>query len=315
MSGNANHLYHAVFVFLVLTAAVRADSNRHIRFPLSARFSETMITLKWDEQPEAKAYNVYAGYDTIGFTKVNPVPIATRPQYSFLWITENGEKQKVVKGNSVRLFATALVGDSCIYRGGRCIESDTSVVVTTEYLRGFSGVRTAGQCGAILRPVQKTEHLNTVTESCAKSHFVKLYPRLARRIDSLYRRTVNPRDEGACVPMSTLAAKYFTAQGIPCYRGQGTFITQFHSFNVVVVDSVEYILDFTADQFLPASSPVFMPRDFCSIDSTGRPTDTPQGTFTPMYRIEKLFHPDNVAFSETDEAAEYRNMLDALLQK
>jgi hypothetical protein len=311
MSGNIR----CAALLLLLWVSAWPDSRAIRRFPLSAVFTETMITLKWDEQSDVKAYNVYARYDAAGFKKVNPVPIATRPQYSFFWVAENGEKKKVVKGNIITLFVTGLTGDSCIFRKGPCIESDTSVRLSTDYFRGFSKVLTAARCRAIFRAAQSSAKLFATAENISAANFTKLYPRLGRRIDSLYRRHVNPLDEGACVPMSTLASKYLTAKGIPCYRCQGTFITQFHSFNLVVIDSVEYLLDFTADQFLPASAPVFMPRDFCSIDSLGRPTDSPQGTVTGMYAVEKVFQAENISFTQTDQANEYRQMLEDLLRE
>jgi hypothetical protein len=57
-----------------------------------------------------------------------------------------------------------------------------------------------------------------------------------------------------------------------------------------------------------------MPRDWCFIDSCGSPTGASRGTFTKMYRIETVFESDQITFTDTPKAKEYRRVLDSLLR-
>ncbi len=273
-----------------------------------------MITLRWAPQDRAKAYNVYADHGS-GLTVANPIPVSSRTQYSFLWAHEAGEKRRVVLGNRVRLHVVALDGEGCPEDPKRCVEGAQSATVITRYFEGFSSIVSEKQVKSVLQSAQSSPRILDLGERNTRREFIARYPGCAARVLAAYRTRIDPRDEGACVPFSTIVAKYLTEKGITCYRAQGRFISRFHSYNIVVVDTVEYILDFTADQFLPSSSPVLIPRDFCFIDSTGAPTRTPHGTVTPMYLAEKVFRPDQIRFTDTDEAGEYRAVLDSLLME
>jgi hypothetical protein len=280
-------------------------------FPLAAVFSEDMITLSWADVPGAAAYNVYADLGR-GPVKANFSEIRTRNRFGFLWIESDGKKERVVKGNRVRLYVVPLfvkerIPDTILAEGG------PSRGVVNSYFAGFSQVLDAGGCNRILRLRQATERILPRAAQTTHKTFCGCYGRLAPDIDALYKSKIDPKDEGACVPFSTMVAKYFSAKGVPCYRAQGMFIGAFHSFNIVVVDSVEYVLDFTANQFVPESAPVFMPRDWCFIDSCGSPTGVPRGTFTKMYCVETVYASDQIAFTDTPKARQYQRLLDSLL--
>ena len=270
-----------------------------------------MITLSWPDAPGAAAYNVYADVGS-GPVKANFTTVRTRNRFGFLWIESDGKKERVVKGNRVRLYVVPLFvkenTPDTVFAEGR-----PSCSVTNSYFAGFSQVLDSGGCNRILRPHQATEKILPRAEQTTHTTFCGAFGRLAPDIDALYRSKIDPKDEGACVPFSTMVAKYFSAKGIPCYRAQGMFIGAFHSFNIVVIDSVEYILDFTANQFVPGSAPVFMPRDWCFIDSCGGPTCDPRGTFTKMYRIETVYASGQISFTETPKARQYQRVLDSLL--
>jgi hypothetical protein len=282
-------------------------------FPVAATFSEDIITLSWPDVPDAAAYNVYVDFGNgHGRIRANFSPVRSRTRFGFIWIESNGKKERVVKGNKLRLYVVPLFSKgkktNTVYTVGR-----QSCSVANSYYTGFSNVLDSGDCHRILQPHQATQKVLARAEQSTQKAFCDRYGQLAHDIDALYRSKINPRDEGACVPFSTMVAKYFTARGIPCYRAQGMFIGAFHSFNIVVVDGVEYVLDFTADQFVPGSAPVFMPRDFCCIDSCGSPTGSPHGTWTKIYRIEKVFASDKITFTDTPKAREYQHVLDSLL--
>jgi hypothetical protein len=244
--------------------------------------------------------------------RANFTAVRSRDRFSFLWIESDGKKERVVKGNRLVLYVIPLFAKGkktdTVYVEGR-----PSCSVSNSYFAGFSNVLDSGGSDRLLRPRQTTQKILARAAQTARKAFCGRYGRLAPDIDALYRSKIDPKDEGACVPFSTMVAKYFTANGVPCYRAQGLFIGAFHSFNIVVVDSVEYVLDFTANQFVPGSAPVFMPRDWCFVDSCGSPTGTPHGTFTKMYRIETVFASDQITFTDTPKAKEYQRVLDSLL--
>jgi hypothetical protein len=304
----------ATFALLVMalygyTASV--DSTQ-CPFHLAATFSEDMITLSWPDVRDAAAFNVYADLGD-GPVKANFSPVRSRNRFSFMWIETDGKKERVVKGKQLSLFVVPLFSNAkdndTAYAEGR-----RSCTVMNSYFAGFSNVLDSGACRRILRP--HTAAQTILTPSAARvtpGALCGRYGPLAHAIDAIYKSRIDPHDEGACVPFSTMVAKYFTANGIPCYRAQGMFINSFHSFNIIAVDSVEYVLDFTADQFVPKSAPVFIPVAWCFADSCGAPTGRPRGTFTKMYRVETVYASGQIAFTDTPKAREYQRLLDSLV--
>jgi hypothetical protein len=307
-------MFKAASLFLFVSACAgfaSPNDTSKCNFPVAAEFSEDMITLSWQDVPDAVAFNVYADLGN-GPVMANFSVVRKRNRFSFLWIESGGKKERVVKGNRVQLyvvplFARGKITDS-VFTEGR-----PSCGVANSYFAGFSNVLDSGGCDRILRPRQTTPKVLVRAEQTSRKEFCSRYGLLAPDVDALYRSKIDPKDEGACVPFSTMVAKYFTSKGVPCYRVQGMFMDAFHSFNIVVVDKVEYILDFTADQFVPGSAPVLMPRDICFVDSIGHPTGAPRGTFTKMYRIEMVFASGQIAFTDTPKAREYKRALDSLL--
>jgi hypothetical protein len=282
-------------------------------FPVAAVFSEDMVTLTWSAFAGAAAYNVYADLGNgRGRVRANFSPVQSRNRFSFLWIESDGRKERVVKGSRLSLYVVPLLA-KVLKNDTTYSEGPKSCGVSNSYFAGFSNVLDSAACRRVLQPRQATKKILTKATQSARDAFCGRFGPLAGDIDAIYKSKIDPRDEGACVPFSTMVAKYFTARGIPCYRVQGMFIAAFHSFNMVVVDSVEYVLDFTADQFVPRCAPVFVPRDWCSVDSCGRPTCTPGGTFTKTYHIETVFASDQITFTDTPQAREYQRLLDSLL--
>ncbi|MBD3391156.1 MAG: hypothetical protein GF418_03780 [Chitinivibrionales bacterium] len=292
----------------------RAQDSSAVAFTLSASFSETMVMLHWEPLDSVHSYNVYADYGK-GFVRANPIPVSSRTQFAFAWIEEEGRRRRVVKGNSVSLYVAALAGVRCAEDASRCSEVARSTGVATRYFEGFAEVESRRKLRKVLVKRQSVSRILASGRAVPRDVFLREYPRLTASVVKHYRERIDPQDKGACVPFSTIVSKYFSSRGVECYRAQGRFITQFHSFNIILVDSSEYVLDFTADQFLPGSSPVFIPRNNCFIDSTGAPTDSPQGRCTKMYRAEQVFAPRDLRFTDTEEAALYRAILDSLLRE
>jgi hypothetical protein len=305
----------ARFLLIVFSACFSCLAGDTIScgFPVAAAFTEDAITLSWPEYPGATSFNVYADYGS-GFKKANFSRVATRNRFTLLWVEDNGEKKRIVKGNRVEcrvvpLFPQVKMKDTAY------VEGPQSCPVRNDYFTGFSKVLSDTACARILKSRQQAAKIFPTAVVVRRAAFCSNYAGLARDIYAAYAAKIDPHDDGACVPFSSLVAKYFTQKGIACYRAQGVFVGAFHSFNIIVIDSVEYVLDFTADQFVPGSSPVFMPRDCCFADSTGRPTAHPAGIFTRFYQIEKVFSADQIAFTETPKAKEYQQLLDSLQKK
>jgi hypothetical protein len=306
---------HVRFLLFIVCACLSSPARDTLscNFPVAAEFTEDAITLSWGEYPGASSYNIYADYGT-GFKKANFTRVASRNRFTLLWMEENGTKARIVKGNRIvcrvaPLFPIVKKGDTTYTEG------PPGCPVGNDFFRGFSNVLSDTACARILKNRQQTKKIFPSAVSVPRAAFCSQYARLARDIYAAYSAKIDPKDEGACVPFSTLVAKYFTHKGIACYRAQGAFISAFHSYNIIVIDSVEYILDFTADQYVPRSSPVFMPRDYCFADSAGAPTPRPAGTYTRLYQIEKVFSADQIAFTETPKAREYQQFLDSLEKK
>jgi len=279
-------------------------------FPIAATFSEDMITVIWPNVKNAVFYNVYANWGK-GFEKVNFSPVRTRNRYTLIWAENEGKKERIVKGNSVSMVVAPVFANSK-RRDTTFVVGAQSCPISNAYFTGFSQVLDSFACSKIIIARQTFPLILPHGVQTTRNSFVAHYGDCAKAIYTLYKATIDPHDEGACVPFSTLVSKYFSSKGIPCYRAQGTFMGMFHSFNIVVVDSVEYILDFTANQFVPESAPVFMPRDMCFADSCGMPTNRPHGNFTGMYHIETVFSSDQITFTDTPKARQYQEILDSL---
>jgi hypothetical protein len=302
-------LFAVIFTCFMGFGAIEAPC----RFSVAAEFTEETIALSWSNCPGAAGYNVYADYGH-GFSKANFSPVTSRNRFTLLWLEVNGVKERVVKGNSVECRIVPLVL-RITKKDTTYVEGPTGCNVKNDFFRGFSNILSDSGCVGIIEDRQITPKIFPAAVSVSRAVFCSLYTRMASNIHTVYKTKIDPKDQGACVPFSTMVSHYFTYKGIRCYRAQGTFIGRFHSFNLVVIDSTEYILDFTADQFLPNSSPVFIPRDYCFVDSSGSPTRRPGGIFTRIYNIDKVFSADQIAFTGTSMAKEYQRILDALKEQ
>jgi hypothetical protein len=306
-------------LILISVVSSRSDSfdlpegSGNPAFHLTASFSETMITVDWSAIDSASAYNVYADYGE-GYVKANSIPVASRQRFSLVWAGTDGIKKRVVKGHEISLYVSALIGKNCADSSASCIEMFSSDTLHTRYFQGFSGIEDDAKCRLVLQQHQTATQILPKGVNNRSRTFIKKFPCLAGRISEIYGKAINPLEEGACVPFSTIAAIYLSGSGLTCYRAQGLFINKFHSFNLIIIDNVEYILDFTADQFLPGSSPVLIPRDCCFIDSAGGPVCRNHGKVTPMYLIDRVYSADQISFSDSPDALQYSRILDSLMQ-
>jgi hypothetical protein len=306
-------LEKALFMTVVALFSCYGLDTASCRFPVKAQFAEESITLEWDDVPGASGYNIYADYGN-GPERVNFSRIVSRNRFVLMRAGSNGKKERIVKGNRVECRVVPL--KARIRKGDTTYtEGPALCPVRNDFFRGFSAVLSDSSCARVLEKKQFVRRTLPASASVPAAAFCSTYARLARGIHEVYTSLIDPKDEGACVPFSTMVAKYFTAKGVPCFRAQGVFIGSFHSFNLVVVDSVEYVLDFTANQYVPGSAPVFMPRDFCFVDSCGTPTSHPAGMFTRLYGIEKVYAADQITFTETPKAKGYQQTLDSLMGK
>jgi hypothetical protein len=299
-------------ILLLASLSHGGSAGKKAAFKLSASFSETMITVDWPEIDNVSAFDAWVDFGD-GYARANPVPVTSRHRFVFVRTDSNGKLSRISMGNGISVFITALEGENCTDTGAVCRQLFSSDTIHAMYFEGYTGILGEEQCRAVLKPEQTVDPVFSDGVSNRRNSFLKKYPCPAKIIADIYKSRIDPAEEGACVPFSTIVAKYLSGKGIECYRAQGQFIGRFHSFNLVIIDGVEYILDFTADQFLPASSPVLIPRKCCFIDSTGSPVCENHNKVTPMYIIDKIYSKDQVWFNDSPQAVKYQILLDSLL--
>ena len=74
---------------------------------------------------------------------------------------------------------------------------------------------------------------------------------------------------------------------------------------------MEYVVDVTADQFVPDVSPVVLPRDLCHLNDKGR--FAPEGV--PVYQIGKVYAPERSELVDSEVSDLYRHLLNQVLKK
>lgn len=132
-----------------------------------------------------------------------------------------------------------------------------------------------------------------------------------RRLFDTMQVLIDPREVGGCTPVSTVLVKLLKKYGIQACRADGTFIEEFHSFVIINIEGVEYVLDFTADQFVPGVAPVLVPRNHCFINPLN-------GRFgaegRAVYTVARLFLADNIRIADSEDAAVYRRLLNSVMR-
>jgi len=208
-------------------------------------------------------------------TKVNKNLITSGTHFAYMWNTEKGERIRKIKGYRHYLSVTAV----CSSGSGR-VPSAFSEEKDNFYFKGFHKIEHRDALLRILRHSQTTPYLPvgaTINNASKFSQFME-GPRVRFNV-KFVNGSIRSR-KGAAHPIATVVVQLMLEWGLQAFRVEGTFIKEFHAFVVLNVDSVEYIVDFAADQFIPDVSPVVLPRDMAYLDENGKFS----ANGTPVYR-------------------------------
>jgi hypothetical protein len=266
-------------------------------------YAEKSLDLTWDSVPDAIGYNIYTS-DKPGLPrqkklKVNSVLISSGPHFTYLWHFENKEKVRKIKGYRHFISVTAVFEKNGIRQ-----ESGQSEERDNRYFEGYTQAYTREAIEKILQPSQLAPLLPVPLDSQRVEDFIAFMTGPGKEFSAAIGKSIDFREVGACAPVSTALVDLMKNFGLPAVRIDGTFIREFHTFAIVKLGSVEYVLDFTADQFVPGVSPVFVPRDRCRLDSDGRLAS--EGT--PVYEVSKIYSADQVGLADNNEAEIYKKI-------
>jgi len=285
------------------------DAYCQIRPPsgVTVSFSESSIDITWDSVPGAAGYNIYtggaAGMPKAKKTRVNSRTITSGTHFTFLWHFEKGVKVRKVKGYKHFISIAAVFSIN-----GRMQESGLSEEFDNCYFDGFAKVASAAAIKSILEASQATPFLPVKHYDNSREKFVAFMTGPGAKLLALIKKHIDPQEVGGCTPISTILVKILKECGLEAYRIDGAFIKEFHSFVLIPVGDVEYVLDFAADQFIPDVSPVMVPRDLCHLSDRGKLSR--KGT--PVYTAAKIFGPESVFLSDDASASVYRQIYDEL---
>ncbi len=300
--------------FMVLTALAAASlcPAQTPRPPSNLRVTctEKILEIAWDSVPGVEGYNVYTsptpGVPLSRRRRVNQALIRSGTRFSYIWDVENGERVRGIKGRLHYLSVTSVAK-----AGKRTLESKPSPEVDNNYFEGFGHASSADTLRRIFREHQTTEKLPVAEHRAGRDSFVAFMEGPGALLQQLIRDTIDARAVGACAPLSTVAVRLMLAWGVPAWKAEGTFIKEYHSFVIVNIDGVEYVVDFAADQFIPGVSPVVVPRDYRHLNDRARLTTEGQ----PVYEVAKLYAADKSDLAPIEAADVYRHLMAEVLAR
>lgn len=266
-------------------------------------YTETTLDITWDTVPGATGYNIYTGRlahipkkDKI---KVNQKLITSGSHFAYIWHFENGEKVRKIKGHKHYISVTSVFSIK-----GKNHESALSEEINNCYFDGFKRIDSRKAILNILQKSQRTSFLPVKKIKNRKEDFIKFMEGPGKKLNGLIEKHIDPKETGGCEPVSTILVKILKNSGLHAYRIEGNFIKEFHTFVIININNVEYILDFTANQFIPDVTPVMIPRDFCHLNENGKLSETGN----PVYSIAKIYNADQTELTKDKSADIYRKI-------
>ncbi len=288
------------------SAALLAAEEPSLAAPQNVRavFTEKSIDLTWDSVPGATGYHVYTsaepGVPLTERRRVNQLLVTSGTHFTYIWDISNGQRVRGVKG-----YRHCIVLTSVARQGSAETQSAPSQEISNCYFEGFSRIETRAAVEKVLRDRQQTARLPVKEDDVERESFVACMTGPVAELQRLVRDTIDPLETGACAPLSTVLVQLLLDCGINAWKVEGTFIKEYHSFVIVAVDGVEYVLDVAADQFVPDVAPVVVPRDLCFLDEDGRLAE--RGT--PVYTVGKVYSAGNSQIVEGEQGDLYRWLL------
>ncbi len=271
-------------------------------------YAEKSLGISWDTTPGAIGYNIYTSSTPQTLKKkkrkVNTKLITSGTHFTYLWHFENKKKVRKIKGYKHFITVTSVFKNN-----GKERESGFSPLKDNCYFTGYGPVLTKKAVQSIIQEKQKTPVLPVIKYSNGKDAFLKFMAGPGKKLYTIIKEKIDFREKGGCAPVSTVLVKLLQHYGLHAFRIDGNFIREFHTFVLINIDKVEYVLDFTADQFVPGAISVMLPRDFCFLDENGRLSESG----TPVYNIAKVYAADQVELSDDTSAVLYREMYNDII--
>jgi hypothetical protein len=273
-------------------------------------YSEKSLDLTWNEVPGVSGYNVYTApapdLPLDQRRRINPSLITSGTHYTYIWDIAGDERSRAIKGHRhyLSIVSVALL-DSAEECGPPSVEIDNC------YFTGYERMTSRAALDSVLQRRQHGPRLPVQKQRNTRDLFVRFMTGPCATLQQLIRDTIDFREVGACAPLSTVLVKLMLEWGLLAWKIEGSFIKEYHSFVVVAVDNVEYVVDVTADQFIPDVGPVVLPRDRCYIDDRGRFATSG----TRVYQVGKIYAPEKSELVEGDAGGLYRYLLAAALRK
>jgi hypothetical protein len=293
-------------IVCALAALAFAASRPLAPVNIKIDFGEKSMDINWDSVPGAAGYNVYTRPDKKATTRtrINPILITSGPHFTYIWNMENGKRVRKVKGYSHLLSVTAVCSSgTSVIEGGFSQEKDNA------YFEGFRNVTSWDKMARIVAKHQSIDTIPVPRHVNDEERFMAFIEGPGKMASTLIKKSIDPLQEGGCEPIATLLVTLLNEWGLYAYKVEGVFIREFHSFVVINVNGVEYVMDYAADQFLPDVSPVIFPRDYSFLDDKPRLAKAGK----PVYQIGKIISPDQSSLSDKDDAALYRSILSQVL--
>lgn len=292
--------------FISFSARGEISSPENIKI----KYAEKSLGISWDTVPGAIGYNIYTSNSPpatkTNRIKINKKLITSGTHFTYIWHFENGEKVRKIKGYKHHIAVT-----SVFEINGKKRESKLSKEKNNSYFDGFDRINTKTEILTILQDSQRTPLLPVVKYSNEKKNFIEFMTGPGKGLYTLIKKQIDFKEVGACAPISTVLVKLLQHYGLNAFRIDGTFIREFHTFIIINVDKVEYVLDFTADQFVPGVIPVLIPRDYCHLNEQGKLAL--EGI--PVYRLAKVYNADQVELSNDTSAVVYKDIYNTIVKK
>ena len=308
---------YAIYIgfFLLLSTCLDAsikDNTMNLQIPQNVwlEYAEKALVVNWDTVAGAIGYNVYRSSvekaEKENMEKINHKLITSGPRFVFIWRINEGKREKTIKGYHHYISVTAVFeinGDTC--------ESALSKEVSNNYFDGFAKMTSKKQIKKILLAKQQSSNLPIDYKSNDRDTFIAFMTGPGRYLTEILEYSFNFQEVGACDPISTIAVHLLQHWGLDALKAEGIFIEKYHTFIIIKVEDVDYVIDFTADQFVPGVSPVIVPRDLCYINKNGN-LDT---TGTAIYQIGRISPPGSSQLTDTQKSRIYHHIYREVLNK
>jgi len=274
-------------------------------FPSNFRiiYSEQALDLFWDSVPQAVGYHIYSAerpnQPLANKRRINPSMITSGPHFTYIWDVDNTIRERKIKGygHYISITSLFLVQDSLV-------ESAPSQERDDDYFRGFSQINTSEKLNNCFLTAHHSPLLLPNSFQNKKAAFISFMDGPGRLLDSLIGTEIDPHQVGGCAPISTLLLSLLNDFNLIAYRAEGSFIHEYHSFNLINIEGIEYIIDFSSDQFIPKSQPVFFPRVQSFLNQDGKLDTVGQ----PIYTIARLYSPEQSTLSDNKDADIYKSI-------